>query len=187
MKKTIFLLFSLLFAGNIALTAQTTLPAAQPVAAAPATQPRVGHFSYNSLLTAMPEYATAQEALAKLRQQYTDETLYNERNFKRMFAEFLQGQKDFPQNILLKRQLDLQTEMEKGIAFRNHCDSLMKQAEVDMLRPVRAKLNTAITAAGAARGYDFILNTDNDAVPYLRSGATEDAAPFIKEHLSQQP
>lgn len=78
---------------------------------------RIGYLSYDSLLHQMPEYRVMEQNMQKLRAQYAAETSYNEENFKRMFTDFLQGQKDFPQPILLKRQQDLQVELEK--AFRS--------------------------------------------------------------------
>ena len=93
----------LLLVGCAAMQAQTAL--------------KYGYLHYDSLLVKMSDYAAAQEQLATLRKQYQQETDYNEQGFKRQFAEFLQGQKNFPQNILLKRQRDLQEAMEKSIAF----------------------------------------------------------------------
>ena len=55
-------------------------------------RPRYGVLSYDSLLTAMPEYVRALESLSRLRQQYEEEAEYNASNFKRLFAEFLDGQ-----------------------------------------------------------------------------------------------
>lgn len=77
------------------------------------SQVKYGYLSYNTLLRAMPEYAEAQLAVGELRKKYEAEASYNEMNFKRLFAEFLEGQKEFPENILLKRQRDLQEAMEK--------------------------------------------------------------------------
>lgn len=180
MKKNLFALLSCCMLTFAVGAAQTSVPT---VNIAQQTLMHYGFISYNALLTSMPEYAAAREAMGKLRKQYAKETEYNEQNFKRMFTEFLQGQKEFPQNILLKRQQDLQEAMEKGIAFRQHCDSLIKKAETDIFAPVRRKLDAAIVAAGEARGYDFILNTDNNTCPFLNRATTEDATAYVKEHL----
>ena len=78
-------------------------------------QAKYGLVSYDSLLHQMPEYVEVQRKMAGLKQKYEAEAHYNEESFKRMFTEFLEGQKDFPQNIMLKRQRDLQEAMEKGL------------------------------------------------------------------------
>lgn len=144
---------------------------------------RLGFLSYDSLLHAMPEYAQVQQQMQQLRQKYEVEAAYNESNFKRQFAEFLQGQKDFPQNILLKRQRDLQEAMEKGLAFRNQADSLLTQAEADMLKPLYSRLDAAIQSVGMERGYEYVLNTDRRAYPFMNQAVAEDATPYVAAKL----
>ena len=145
---------------------------------------KYGHLNYDSLLTSMPEYMQVQEQLASLRQQYDKEAAYNEANFKRLFADFLQGQKDFPENIMLKRQRELQDAMEKSLAFRRSCDSLLVKAEADLLAPLYGKLNAAIHAVGMERGYECIVNTAAGTHPFLHPSLTEDAAPFVLQKLN---
>ena len=145
---------------------------------------KYGRLDYDSLLTSLPEYTQVQEQLASLRQQYDKEAAYNEANFKRLFADFLQGQKDFPQNIMLKRQRELQDAMEKSLAFRRSCDSLLVKAEADLLAPLFVKLDAAIQAVGIERGYECIVNTAAGTHPFLHPSLTEDAAPFVLQKLN---
>lgn len=144
---------------------------------------KYGYLSYDSLFKAMPEYAEAQSQMDELRLKYEAEVSYNEQGFKRLFAEFLQGQKDFPQGILLKRQRDLQDAMEKSLAFRHEADSLLAEAEKEMFLPVRERLNQVIRAVGLEHGYEYILNTDANAFPFIHKEVGEDAMPFALEKL----
>lgn len=154
------------------------------LAATPAHgQARYGLVSYDSLLSVMPEYAKAQQQVAELKRKYQAEAQYNEESFKRLFAEFLQGQKDFPQTILLKRQRDLQEAMEKGIAFRQAADSLLAAAERDLCRPAIEILHTALDAVGKERGYDLIIDTDTATFPYVNPALSEDAMPYVLKKI----
>ena len=197
MKKTIF--FLLLVCCSVALRAQQADSLTRvvktpetPAAAGTSRQAlsintinniRIGYLSYDSLLHQMPEYRVMEQNMQKLRAQYAAETSYNEENFKRMFTDFLQGQKDFPQPILLKRQQDLQIELEKSLSFRNRCDSLLRQAQAEMMAPLHQKLQAAIRAVGLERDYEMILNTDAQAVPFLRPSMVEDASPYVWQKL----
>lgn len=174
MKKKLFAFCLILTAGWTALCAQS--------------QVRYGTLRYDSVLHALPEYAEALTQLAELRSKYEAETAHNETVFRRMFAEFLQGQKDFPQNIMLKRQRDLQDEMEKSVSFRREADSLLRQAEADMLAPARRRLDAALHEVGTERGYECIVDAGSLAAgtgPYLflHPSLTEDATPFVLEKL----
>lgn len=115
--------------------------------------------------------------------KYEAEASYNEQNFKRQFAEFLQGQKDFPQNILLKRQRSLQDAMEKSLSFRHDVDSILTVAEREALAPVRKRLDDAIRAVGLEHGYEYILNTDANAYPFVHHSVAEDATAYVEAKL----
>ena len=183
MKKIIFTAFVLLACCLQTIKAQTEEVAAKETAV-PTEKPIYGTLRYDSILHAMPEYAAMEVRVKQLRQKYESEAAYNEQTFKRMFSDFLQGQKDFPQNILLKRQRDLQEEMQKGLKFRQEADSIIRAAEANMIAPIRLMLDDAIAAVGEERGYHCIFNRDSQAVPFVRRSLTEDATPFILAKLA---
>ena len=150
------------------------------------SQVKYGLISYSQLLKTMPDYLEAQTQMQQLTQQYEQEAAYNEQNFKRQFTDFLQGQKEFPQNIMLKRQRDLQEAMEKSLAFRHTADSLLNCAREDMMRPVEERLNAAIQAVGLERGYECVVNTDGNALPFVHHSLCEDAMPYVEEKLKEK-
>ena len=57
--------------------------------------------------------------------------------------------------------------MEKNLAFKEKALQLLKQAEADALAPVRKKIDAAIGQVGLRLGLAFVLNTDNNAAPWL--------------------
>lgn len=156
---------------------------ADPVVAAPASAIRYGYCSRQALLGLMPEYAKAMQQLKELHEQYEKEALHNETEFRRQYTEYLSGQKDFPQAILLKRQRDLQQSMEEGIAFRVEADSLLKQAEAELMAPLHSRVDAAIRAVAVERGYDYVVDTDLGAYVYLNPALSEDITAYVEERL----
>lgn len=144
---------------------------------------RYGYCSRQALLGLMPEYAKAMQHLKELREQYEKEALHNETEFRRQYTEYLSGQKDFPQAILLKRQRDLQQSMEEGIAFRVEADSLLKQAEAELMAPLHSRVDAAIRAVAVERGYDYVVDTDLGAYVYLNPALSEDITAYVEERL----
>jgi outer membrane protein len=126
-----------------------------------------GYLSYSEVFEQMPEYKKAQEDFAALKAKYDAETVRSEDEFQRKFAEFLQGQKDFPTSILQKRQAELQDLMEKSVTFRRESRKLLQQAEKELQKPVAQKLDEAIKAVGAELGLIFVLNTDGNSLPFI--------------------
>ena len=129
--------------------------------------PQFGYISYNEVFQQMPEYQKAQEDFAALKAKYDAETTRSEDEFQRKFAEFLQGQRDFPPSILQKRQAELQELMDKSVNFRRESRKLLRQAEAELQRPVAEKLDEAIKAVGAELGLIFVLNTDGNSLPFV--------------------
>lgn len=146
---------------------------------------RYGYCSRQQLLQGMPEYVKAMQQLNALREKYEKEAEYNESDFRRQYTEYLNGQKDFPQAILLKRQRDLQLSMENGIAFRMEADSLLKDAERDLLAPLNAHLDAAIRSVAMERGYDYVVNTDLGAFLYLDPQKSEDITAYVEQALQR--
>ncbi len=160
-------------AADLLQTSVTELPPA----------PQFGYISYSQVLSEMVEYKDAMLKLKNLRAKYEEEAAYNETVFKRQFAEYLQGQKDFPQSIMLKRQRDLQDELEKSLAFRQEAEVQLSKAEIELLAPVKARLNEAIILVGGKMQLDYIFNIDNNAVPFVNPKKVVDVTSFVKQHL----
>lgn len=154
-----------------------------------AAQARFGYLSYDSVLHQMPEYAEAQQHVTDLKGKYDKEATRGEEEFQKKFSEFLQGQKDFPENILVKRQAELQTLMETGISFRREAHRLLSKAQRDLLANVEARLNEAIRVIGEERGFDFVLNTDRNQCPFINAERGEDItdAVLIQLGLKEAP
>lgn len=144
---------------------------------------KFGYVSYQALLTAMPDYALAQTAMAQLREKYDAEQKRVEDDFNKKYEEFLDGQRNFPQTILQKRQSELQEMLDKNIAFKKESQRLLAEAEAEALAPLKERLNAALIQVGQEQGYAFILNTDQQAAPFINPAMGEDATELVKAVL----
>lgn len=182
------------FFSAVSMFAQSADPVvqnAEPVAQKESVVPQVvkptpakyGYLSYTQVLEGMTEYKMAKQQLKELRAKYEAEAQYNEASFKRQFAEYLQGQKDFPQSIMLKRQRDLQESLEKSLAFREEAERLLKKAEEEALAPIKARLENAIKMVGGAYNLDYIYNLDTNAMPYVNPALVMDVTKLVELQL----
>ena len=64
--------------------------------------------------------------------------------------------------------------MAKNVAFKEESVRLLEKAEKDLMQPVRNKLNTAIQHVGKELKLAFVLNTDNNALPYVDASMGRD-------------
>ena len=146
-------------------------------------QIQFGYLSYQQVLKEMPEYTQAMQELQTLKGKYDEEAARGEAEFQKKFVDFLQGQKDFPQTIMQKRQAELQTLMDNGVAFRVQVQGLIAQAEKDLIAEVQKKLNRVLLEVGVEYGYGFILNTDDNACPYINPVVGVDVTELVRQKL----
>ncbi|MCR5316044.1 MAG: OmpH family outer membrane protein [Bacteroidaceae bacterium] len=161
--KRVLLSFILLSATFIFVAAQESTPTK-----------KFGYLSYDAVLKAMPSYAEAQKSFNDLKASYAKELERSESEFSKQFAEYVDGQKTFPENILLKRQKELQQLMEQSLSFKQEAQQLLDKAEKELMQPVHQKLKEALYKIGSERGYDYILNTDNNNYPFVNNQTGED-------------
>ena len=115
-----------------------------------------GYLSYDAVLKAMPSYAEAQKSYGDLKASYAKELERSETEFSKQFAEYVDGQKSFPENILLKRQKELQQLMEQSLKFKQEAQQLLDKAEAELMQPVHQRLKEALYKIGMQKG-DFLL------------------------------
>ena len=144
---------------------------------------RFGYLSYAAALQAMPEYAIVQKKMADLRQQFQAETLRVEDEFNRKYEEFLEGQREFPKTILQKRQTELQELMERNIKFKENSQEELSNTEKNLMAPLKIRLIETIGKIGRDRGYAFIVDTDNQALPFINPTMGDDVTQLVQNAL----
>ena len=144
---------------------------------------RFGYLSYEAALQAMPEYAVVQKKMADLRQQFQAETLRVEDEFNRKYEEFLEGQREFPKTILQKRQTELQELMERNIKFKENSQEELSNTEKSLMAPLKIRLIETIGKIGRDRGYAFIVDTDNQALPFINPAMGDDVTQLVQNAL----
>lgn len=170
---------------NIIIDTNDAPAARQQTGQAPATLLRYGYVSYNDVLQSMPEIEQAEKSLETLRSKYDVEMKRSEDEFNAKYEEFLEAQRDLVPSILRKRQAELQDMMDKNTAFRAEARCLLAQAESDAYAPLHAKLKTAIGEVAAEQGLAFVLNTDNNACPYINPTMGVDVTSLVKARVGK--
>lgn len=170
---------------NIIIDTNDAPAARQQTGQAPATLLRYGYVSYNDVLQSMPEIEQAEKSLETLRSKYDVEMKRSEDEFNAKYEEFLEAQRDLVPSILRKRQAELQDMMDKNTAFRAEARRLLAQAESDAYAPLHAKLKAAIGEVAAEQGLAFVLNTDNNACPYINPAMGVDVTSLVKARVGK--
>lgn len=144
---------------------------------------KFGFLSYEAALQSMGEYALVQKQMTDLRTQYEAETKRVEDEFNAKYEDFLEGQREFPKTILQKRQTELQELMQKNIEFKQNSIQELAKAEQEAMAPLRIKLIETLGNIGRERGYAFIVDTDQKALPFINPAMGEDINQTVQDAL----
>lgn len=166
------------------VSAQRVAPAANEHPDTETVSPiRFGFFSYDKALKAMPEYAATQESIKAMRASYEKEVKRVEDEFNQKYESFLEGQRDFPRTILLKRQNELQDLLQRNVDFKVKARQEMKEAEVALIKPLRQRLDDALIVIAHEYGLAVILNTDSNACPFIEPSLSLNVQQLVEEYL----
>lgn len=143
MKRTLFVLLALV--SIMTVTAQS----------------RFGYVSYMEIVKALPEYSIVDAHLDELQGKYEAEIQRADREFNQKYAEFIDEQSQFPDNIRIKRHKELQELMEKSMAFKDEVNRAMLEAREEMMKPLYEKVDEAVMKICVDGGYDYIIDSDN--------------------------
>lgn len=143
----------------------------------------IGYLSYDSALVKMGDYAIVQQKMAELRAAYEAELKRVEDEFNQKYEAFLEGQKDFPRTILLKRQTELQELLQRNIDFKRQGQEDLQKAEREAMQPLRQRLNEAIARVAASQKLAVVLNIDSNACPFIDPVLSTDVSQAVNALL----
>ena len=128
---------------------------------------QIGYLSYDQALKEMADYALVQARQKELRQAYEAELKRVEDEFNQKYEAFLEGQRDFPRTILLKRQTELQQLLQQNLEFKRKGLKELEQAAEEAMAPLHKKLAEAIAKVAKRNGLALVVNTDSRACPFI--------------------
>ena len=88
------------------------------------------------------------------------------------------------EQIMLKRQKELQVAMEQGISFREDAKRLLGNAERELIQPLEAKLDSVLHLIGKENGLLFIGNSDGHNFPFIHNESGLDITEVVLARLN---
>lgn len=153
------------------------------VAVSAMAQSKFGYVSYKELLQALPEYSLVLTHIDELQAKYEAEIARSDREFNQKYADFIEEQSTFPDNIRIKRHKELQELMEKTIAFKDEVNRAMREARREMMQPLHDKIDESVKKVCIDGGYDYILNIDDRAYIAINPKNGRDVTEQVRKEL----
>ena len=149
-------------------------------------QSKFGYVSYMEIVKALPEYNIVEAHLDELQSKYEAEIERADREINQKYADFIEAQSQFPDNIRMKRHKELQELMEKSMQFKNEVNRTMREARAEMMKPLYEKVDEAVMKVCVDGGYDYILNIDTRMYIAINPQNGSDVTEQLKQELDVQ-
>lgn len=132
-----------------------------------AAQNKFGFYSHGKALESVPGYRQSLAEYELLKQRCDAEIERNEQELTRKYVAFLDGQQDFPELILRKRQKELQQMVDNSVLFRDQLKEWLLQAKDSLLSPHNASVDAALAKVCRRRGLAYAINSDELRLRYV--------------------
>lgn len=123
-------------------------------------QIRFGYLNYNEARQQVPQYKVAQSHYDELLKRCEQELVRNEEELTRNYVAFLDGQREFPEPILRKRQKELQDLVDRSIVFRDQVKKWLVHAHDSLFAPVNAIVDDAIARVCMHNELAYVIDTE---------------------------
>ena len=143
---------------------------------------KFGHFNSQEILTAMPEYTTAQNELQTLATQYENDMKSMQEEFTKKSEAFEKEQANLLDNIRQRRQAELQELYTRIQQSAQDNQTAFQKAQAEKLQALSDKVLAAVKKIGDEGGYVYIMDITM-GVPYISTKLSTDITPELKKEL----
>ena len=126
-----------------------------------------GYFRYKKVVEQLPEYQQVCNDYEELKKQCDAEIARNEEQLTRSYVAYLDGQNEFPEPILRKRQKELQELVDKSILFRKELQAWLTAAHDSLYAPLRAKIDDAVSRVCLHNNLAYIIDLDEAGYKFI--------------------
>lgn len=144
---------------------------------------KFGHVRSMEIVTILPEYEKAQKDMQAMQTMYEDEMKRTADEMKKKYKEFQEDKDKLSENILARRQQELQELNDKAIQFQQDAQQNLQKKYNELMEPILKKVEEAIKAVGQEGGYVYIFDLNSVNIPWVNSQLSDDVTAKIKKKL----
>ena len=145
-----------------------------------AQEVKIAFVNTQEVFMALPEVADMQKKLEDLNAKYKKELETMQGEYQKEYSDFIAQQDSLTENIKVRRMQEVQDMQQRMDNFVQVAQQDVAKQQQDLLTPIQQKIQDAIKAVGAEKGYTYII--DPQVLLYQGSNAI-DATQFVKAKM----
>lgn len=128
-------------------------------------QQKIGYIDSEYILNRTPEYATVQQKINRLEQQWKQELKAKEKDVQELQQEFEARELLYTEEERKKKREEIQTAERELEQLRKRYfgpDGQLYQRQQELMRPIQERILTAVEEVATAEGYDYVFDKSGD-------------------------
>lgn len=143
---------------------------------------KIGVVNSKAIFDVMPEKVIAEKQLNDLLAQYKAENVRLEKEFNQKYGDFQALPTNTAKSIKERRMQEIQENRHKIESYQEMVKQDMEAKKVELLEPIKAKLQVAIDSVGVQGGYLLVLDVSRTPVAF-KSAKVDDITSDVKTVL----
>lgn len=144
---------------------------------------KIGYVDMQELVTALPEWASADTALAKYQQDLSDALQGVQNEFQTKAESFVKDSATMSDAIKEAKRLELRDLQSRMGQLQQTSNQKLQQRQHDLVEPIITKVKGAVDAIAKAKGYSYVLNDNGDGSILVVKPAADDLTAQVKTKL----
>ena len=123
-----------------------------------AQEVKIAFVNTQEVFMALPEVADMQKKLEDLNAKYKKELETMQGEYQKKYSDFIAQQDSLTENIKVRRMQEVQDMQQRMDNFVQVAQQDVAKQQQDLLTPIQQKIQDAIKAVGAEKGYTYIID-----------------------------
>jgi len=145
---------------------------------------KFGTVDTESIITAMPETATARQQIDEASKKYEAEFQKLNEELDKLYTDFQTIREDAntPETIKERRMQEIQDKAQKVEQFRQQATQDLQRQNEQLMAPILQKITEAIKSVGQEGAFTFVFPNEPSLILYQGTDVT-DVTPLVKTKL----
>lgn len=143
---------------------------------------KFAHVNTATIVSAMPEYTTAQTELQNLAKQYDDELKRMQDELRTKLEDYQKNGESLPETMKQRRQQELQDLDTRLSQYHQTAEQDLDKQERTKMVEISEKVGKAIKEVGTAGGYVYVMDVSS-GIPFINETLSTDVTDQVKAKL----
>jgi outer membrane protein len=144
---------------------------------------KIGYVDMQEIVTGMPEYAQADTALGRYRDDLVQQMQVMQQEMQTKAGTFVQDSLKMSDAIKEVKRSELRDLQNRIAQLQQTSQQQMQQKQNDLLQPIIEKAQKAVDDVAKAKGYSYVFNDTGDGTILVVKPAGDDLTAQVKTKL----